>query len=678
MQLKRIGILIGAVLFSTIFIFVGFSQSVYAANPGSILTGFNEALVTRDNTIINFGLFTTASDYDIKVYDSYLKGYAWGEKVGWISLNCANESTNNCADNDNFHVSNTTSGELSGWAWGQKTGWINFGPFANNSADTVVIDPSNGEFDGWAWAQKIGWIKFDCALGTACVKTDWEPNTITPPPPPPPPPLVDACPNVEGQQASVPEGYTFNGSLCIEIVQPTYVCSNGVDDDGDGLTDLSDSGCSSATDDDENNGEDPTEYACSDGFDNDGDGLADYPSDPGCIANNDNNEYNISDPQTCEVLGNCPTDEIPTCATNPSLCTNEPPNDGEPPDIEIPPNPTPEDVQPPRETFSETIGTGFRTITQEIRDSLNGFKNPFALLGDVTAAKIIGMLGILGALLAIPIPLWRSIFAFLYKNKRHPWGTVYDSITKQPLDPAYVILKDIGGKDVATAITDLDGRYGFLQSIGTYTIAANKTHYEFPSKRLAGKSRDELYDDLYFGEQFTIQSDGDVVMKNIPMDPIGFDWNQFAKQQQEKMKYYHRRDVILSRISNALFYIGFIFSVVALFAEVSLFNIVILALYVVLFVLRNTVFKHKAHGTIIDSATGLPISFAILRIHFASLGNEVAHAVTDSVGRYYKLIANGVYYVTVDKKNEDGTYTEVFKSEPMEVKNGVMNQPFIV
>lgn len=39
--------------------------------------------------------------------------------------------------------------------------------------------------------------------------------------------------------------------------------------------------------------------ACSDGFDNDGDGLIDYPADPGCASAADNDEYNVS---PCYIL----------------------------------------------------------------------------------------------------------------------------------------------------------------------------------------------------------------------------------------------------------------------------------------------------------------------------------------------------------------------------------------
>jgi hypothetical protein len=37
-----------------------------------------------------------------------------------------------------------------------------------------------------------------------------------------------------------------------------------------------------------------TTYQCSDGIDNDGDGLIDYPADPGCTSATDNDEYNVT------------------------------------------------------------------------------------------------------------------------------------------------------------------------------------------------------------------------------------------------------------------------------------------------------------------------------------------------------------------------------------------------
>ena len=65
----------------------------------------------------------------------------------------------------------------------------------------------------------------------------------------------------------------------------TSQCQDGNDNDNDGLIDLNDPGCSSKTDNDESN----ATSQCQDGTDNDNDGLTDL-NDPGCSSRTDNNE----------------------------------------------------------------------------------------------------------------------------------------------------------------------------------------------------------------------------------------------------------------------------------------------------------------------------------------------------------------------------------------------------
>lgn len=79
---------------------------------------------------------------------------------------------------------------------------------------------------------------------------------------------------------------------------PVAQCSDGLDNDGDGLIDYpADPGCSSPADSDEYNAPPPppprpSAPQCSDGVDNDGDGLIDYPADGGCSSLTDDDEYN--------------------------------------------------------------------------------------------------------------------------------------------------------------------------------------------------------------------------------------------------------------------------------------------------------------------------------------------------------------------------------------------------
>lgn len=66
-------------------------------------------------------------------------------------------------------------------------------------------------------------------------------------------------------------------------------CQDGNDNDADGLTDFpADPGCTNQFD---NNETDPV-TACNDGIDNDSDGVTDFPADIGCTSLGDNNEQN--------------------------------------------------------------------------------------------------------------------------------------------------------------------------------------------------------------------------------------------------------------------------------------------------------------------------------------------------------------------------------------------------
>ena len=276
----------------------------------------------------------------------------------------------------------------------------------------------------------------------------------------------------------------------------------------------------------------------------------------------------------------------------------------------------------------------------------------------------------------IPIRIWSLISSVLGLRRRtRPWGTVYDSVTKQPLDPAYVVLQDMNGEEISMSITDLDGRYGFLTQPGKYQLVANKTNYEFPSKKLAGKKSDELYDELYFGGGVEADARG-VIIKNIPLDPIGFDWNEFAKEDMKVMSFYKKRDLLFARINKALFGFGFLVSVVVLFVAPAPYNTIIFVAYVALLIARHFGFKKKTFGSVMEKSTGYPLAFGIIRVFFAGFDKEVKHAVMDERGRYYLLIPNGNYYVTIEKKNLDETYEVIHTSEPFEVKNGHINQEF--
>jgi len=265
------------------------------------------------------------------------------------------------------------------------------------------------------------------------------------------------------------------------------------------------------------------------------------------------------------------------------------------------------------------------------------------------------------------------------KRKAVSWGAVYDSVTKRPLDPVYVVLKNIQGKKIASAITDMDGRYGFLVGPGIYTIEVHKTNYIFPSEKLAGKTHDELHSDLYFGQTIEIKGLNEVIIKNIPLDPIKFDWNEFAKKDKKLMRFYSKWDVVLKNLYNIFSILGFIVAIIAYIFAPYIYNVAIIALYLLLLLFRFLGLKPKSYGYIKDKATGNPLSFAIVRVMASGSNMQITAKSADKYGKYYCLVPPGKYYVNIEKKNNDGSYSLVYTSPNIDViRKGIINKKFEV
>ncbi|MEK7621695.1 MAG: hypothetical protein AAB415_00790 [Patescibacteria group bacterium] len=269
--------------------------------------------------------------------------------------------------------------------------------------------------------------------------------------------------------------------------------------------------------------------------------------------------------------------------------------------------------------------------------------------------------------------LWQTL---TLRRRPRPWGVVYDSVTKRPLDPAYVIVRK-NDEDKGTAITDLDGRYAFFLPADTYHIIANKTHYQFPSQKLVGRTRDELYGNLYFGESLTTRSD-EVVNRNIPLDPIAFDWNEFAKQAGGFFILHSRREARRRRILNLLYTIGFSVGLYNFIFHPSSFSIIIFSLY--LLTALGQYLKHRigARAISVKRASGLPVPFAIIRAFMPEVNQEIKAVVADALGRFFLLTPPGRYYITVEEKLPDETYQKIYQSPPLDLKNGVLTTDLIV
>lgn len=641
-----------------------FFFSPFFAFAGSIDAVNKYARFLDTDSLINFG----ATNGNVVVGDSTITGYAWGESVGWINLAPTNGG-----------VVNDGNGVLSGYAWGEHTGWINFKPTNGG----VTID-SSGDFNGYAWSESKGWIVFNCATDSTCgtlshkVQTDWAAS-----------------------------------------VAPSPQCSNGIDDDSDGKIDYpADSGCTSASDTDETN------IA--------GGGIIAAPvlaliptpeapfvpepvSTPLEISPEPTSAFvSISAMETSPVSESAST-PAPALVSSPTplVATGGSQSGGERSAasaiaetfyyvveafsaqttnvVAQITSSVAETVSSIKEVSKEVILQTTETVNEVRREAGETLDTP---AGDITS-KTVTTVGIvtggatpllslffahalsLSDLLILPAQLWGIILSALGIRRRHrPWGTVYDSITKQPLDPAYVELQTLDGKEVATAFTDLDGRYGFLVTPGTYRIVANKTNYKFPSEKLKGKTGDEIYENLYFGDIVVLREDGSLLARDIPMDPEGFDWNEYAKRSQRLMGFYSRNTILFERLVRIFFVLGFLVTLFVLFVNPEPYNFVISAVYVLVWILRKILPGSRPHGVVVEKETGMPLAFGVVKVVSPGSNVEVKKSVTDALGRYYCLVAKGVYNVAVMRKEQDGTYAPTNFSEEVRAPRGIIREKF--
>ena len=161
------------------------------------------------------------------------------------------------------------------------------------------------------------------------------------------------------------------------------------------------------------------------------------------------------------------------------------------------------------------------------------------------------------------------------------------------------------------------------------------------------------------------------------MDVVNFDWNEFAKNKQNFMKFYSKRDRILARVTAILFFFGFFVALAAVLSSPKTYNIIIFSLYLVLALIRRVGLKTRALGQITDSEDN-PLSFSIIKVFTADLKNQITQRATDKYGRYFCLVPNGNYRVAIERKLEDGSYTQIFTSEPMSVDAGIIKKDFKV
>jgi len=598
-----------AILICLLFLMPGVRASA-STSDGTILSGYTYAW-SNNSGWVNFGL----ASGNVHVLANQLTGYAWSANHGWINLAPTNGG-----------VTNDGGGTLGGWAWGEGLGWVSF---------TGVTIDSSGRFHGQATGNVAGTITFDC--GYCDVRTDWRPtSTSSGGPVPPQPPAATSTPP---DATSTPPATTTPPVEPLPLTPPTQnttVTGQGTISGNPGGGVSSGGGASGAT----SNTAAPADAPS-------GSGIPGANLPPGRFLTYC--ELNPEGPQCGDYCASHPNDH--RCPLkNPS-------------------------------TFA-AITRSAQNIQKNLADNLvtpetTVVTGAAALLAaPAIAVAQYSALGLsvasLSELWLILLQLFRSVLAIFGLRRRRPhWGTVYDAVTKQPLDPVIVELVEAKtGKRVEQAITDLQGRFGFMAQEGTFRLTAKKSHYRFPAEQVSGPA-DEVYSNLYYGEPITLTGT-DIVVPNIPMDPLEFDWNQAYKRKF--IKFHPFRELVSYILQTGLFYLGLSWTLLTVVLSPSWFSILCLAVYLVVLLVRWQLPARRMWGRIYDTKTGLVPTNAVLELLLPDSTVIMGRARSGSDGRFFLKAQPGTYRLLAYQMSPPGNMMTLLGQRSVSVgRSGVLN-----
>jgi hypothetical protein len=246
--------------------------------------------------------------------------------------------------------------------------------------------------------------------------------------------------------------------------------------------------------------------------------------------------------------------------------------------------------------------------------------------------------------------LFTQPFFLLARKRRKGWGTVYNAITKMPMDLATVRLIDVQtGRVVQSQVTDKLGRYQFFAKPGEFKLDVVKPEYQFPAAYLKGAVEDGKFTDVYTGDVIRPLAAA-AISYNTPLDPVGVD-----KSVNELLKLARKKKfaAVVGNLGLLATAVSFIVSPTPLVAG---FLVIHIASHF-MFKRLATAKKPETWGVISDSA-GKPLENAIVRVFDKQYNKLLETQITDDKGRYAFLVGKNDYYMMIEKPGYEKVVTE--------------------
>jgi hypothetical protein len=223
-----------------------------------------------------------------------------------------------------------------------------------------------------------------------------------------------------------------------------------------------------------------------------------------------------------------------------------------------------------------------------------------------------------------------------FGHHRRAYGTVFDSLSKKPVDLALVRLIDVStNRIVRTRVTDKLGRFSFFVSPGRYRFLVDKKGYVFPSAFLKGETYDASYGPIITGEDIQQNKTG-VIDVNIPVD---------GPEDRVSPAAAIRRHVRRG-IHTFLAYFGIILSAVVVVFAWSWQAWALLIVHILLFMIfiRLSARSYgRPWGRVYDHGTQSSLGRSVVRILDNRFNRVLETVVTDQTGEYGFLVGTSTY-----------------------------------
>ncbi len=241
--------------------------------------------------------------------------------------------------------------------------------------------------------------------------------------------------------------------------------------------------------------------------------------------------------------------------------------------------------------------------------------------------------------------IWQALLAlwfFLrYRRRNLPYGCVYDSVTKEPINRAIVrVFK--GRKLFRTAVSDVYGIFTIELDPGEYHIKVVAHDYVYPTKLITG-SVDRPYENIYKGGKFSV-NEKSYVQYAIPLDPLNASNVKYARAV-----FVNRAANFFLVLQKILIVVGLLISFLLYIRNPDTLNLIIMLSYIplILFHLILAFVNTKSKlGKVNDfkSIALVDIELGLRELEFEKL---VAKRVTDEKGKYKFVVPGGKYRLEV-------------------------------